>query len=138
VEVGGVVARVVGTLTTRAATSWVGAVVSTGAATVVGTGAVVVVGAWVVGPEPPRAPSVAESAPDSEASVTFDRGSPGCADATGWRPTRCPGAGDAAASGPLWIKRSGTMSTAPHRNRAAPGRLPFLILVLRTPLSLWD
>ena len=33
---------------------------------------------------------------------------------------------------------SGTISSAPQRRSAAPGRLPFSIVVLRTPLSLWD
>jgi hypothetical protein len=46
-----------------------------------------------------------------------------------------PEDGDAAASWPFWINRRGTMSTAPHKMSAAPGRLPFLILVRRTPLS---
>ena len=44
----------------------------------------------------------------------------------------------AAASAPLWINRSGTMSTAPHKSRAATGLLLFSTVVLRTPLSLWD
>ena len=48
-----------------------------------------------------------------------------------WFPEVC----EAAASEPFWINNRGTMSTAPHKMRAAPGRLPFLMLVLRTPLS---
>jgi hypothetical protein len=42
--------------------------------------------------------------------------------------------GDASACCPFWIKSKGTMSTAPHSNRAAPGRPLFSNLVLRAPL----
>ena len=56
-------------------------------------------------------------------------------EATREEPVLGPEDGDAAASWPFWINRRGTMSTAPHKTSAAPGRLPFLILVRRTPLS---
>ena len=63
------------------------------------------------------------------------RGPPGAAGRPG---QSLPGCGEAEASGSFWISSSGTDSRAPHSNRAAPGRLPFPILVLRTPRSSWD
>lgn len=120
----------------------------TGAATVVGTGAgVVVVGTgagvvvvvvwaapWTCGPPDPDEDVCALSA-----EVSFHEGAVPLVPAADREPAGWPPAVvDADASEPPWINRSGTISTAPHKRSATPGRPPFFSLVLRTPHSLWD
>lgn len=97
----------------------------------VGTGAAIVAA---------EAGGVADDSPAAPLVLTSEAN---CADAGG---AASPGrrwllelpSAVAAASAPFCINRSGTMSTAPHKSRAATGRLLFSTVVLRTPLSLWD
>jgi hypothetical protein len=115
-----------------------GTVVGTGAATVVGTGAAVVDVVWAVA-WPCGPPDPDEDVCASTAEVSFHEVAVPLARATDPEPAAwLPAVVDADAAEPLWINRSGTISTAPHRRSATPGRLPFFSLVLRTPLSLWD
>jgi hypothetical protein len=138
VVVGGAVAVVVVGGGTTCRITGAATVVGTGAgAVVVGTGAgVVVVGAapWTCGPPDPDEDVCALSA-----EVSFHEGAVPLVPAAGREPAGWPPAVvDADASEPPWINRSGTISTAPHKRSATPGRPPFFSLVLRTPHSLWD
>ena len=122
---------VVGGVTTRCAISWAEEPDGAAVAKVV-AGAVVVpaVAVW---------PVVAAAVPDADRARVSEASFHGGTPPLGGRGFGVLlAAGDAEALVSFWISRSGTISTAPHRSSAAPGRLPRWILVLRTPLSFWD
>ena len=103
-----------------------------------GAVAKVVAGAVVV-PAVAVGPVVTAAAPDADRARVSEASFHGGTAPLGGRGFEVLlAAGDAEALVSFWISRSGTISTAPHRSSAAPGRLPRWILVLRTPLSLWD
>jgi hypothetical protein len=120
-------------MTTRWATSCAGTEVRAGVGTVVAGAVDAGAAVWLVAPE---------AAPEAGRADVFDASFHGGVplwpgDEPWWGPGPAPPF-DAEAVESFWINRSGTISSAPHKRSAAPGRLPPWILVLRTPLSLRD